>query len=445
MRLFSLLLMLFIFGEVHAQSYGWYTEGDFKPVSRARITIVNTLDMERKECPVIIPAYYLPVQSLEQTWVTVVDPTLPPQPRPTLEELKKIGSGAALEETNGHSIPYQFDDLDGDGLLDELFFMADFKAGESKTFLIYFGDNWRGGIPHETHAGMGTYGRHLVPWWESKLIGWKLWYPNSIDLYGKRTPMLVANLEGSGEISGYTAPYEYGSDILSVAETFGAGGICLFEDPDNSGVISRPRFSPNQEKGPVFGTRFAYNVVVNGPLRSMICAHTMHWETGNGSYELEQLYTAYKNKSYSTCKVTYFQFHPENIDTQFGCGMRKIMNQYKLYKDDGVLISLGKDLLITDPDVDPLWETEHVVEFEALAMVVKDEYQPMFQDITDFGGNVAFRIPVTEDLTYEYLMAAGWSEGTVNRNEKEFTEYVLKTQQEYNNPVLVQDISFEMN
>ncbi|MBN1292317.1 MAG: DUF4861 family protein [Candidatus Latescibacteria bacterium] len=443
MRSFILFLALFSFGKVQAQTYGWYTEGDFEPVSRAKVTIVNTLNIERSDCPVIIPANLLPVQSLDQTWVTVVDPTLPPQPRPTIEELKKIGSGAALEETNGHAIPYQFDDINQDGLGDEIFFMTDYKPGETKTFFIYFGENWRGGTPHETHAGMGTYGRHLVPWWESKLIGWKMWYPNSVDLYGKRTPMLVANLEGSGEISGYTAPYEFGSDILSVAETFGAGGICLFEDPDRPDVISRPRFNPNQAKGPIFGTRFAFHVVVNGPLRSMIRAHTMHWQTGSGDYELEQLYTAYKNKSYSTCKVAFLRFHPKNSGTQFGCGMRKIMNQYKLYKEDGVIISFGKDLVITDPDVDPLWETQHTVDFEAIALMVKNAYRPVFQEISDFGGNVTFRIPVTENHTYEYLIAAGWSEGTVNRSEREFTDYVLNVQKEYNNPVVVKNVSYE--
>ena len=275
-------------GTVQAQTNGWYTEGDFAPMARAKIILKNTLDIERKNCPVIIPRNKLPQQNLEQTWVTVVDPALPPQGRPSLDELKKIGSGATLEETNGHFIHYQFDDIDKDGLPDELFFMLDFAPEETKTIYVYFGENWRGGLPHETHAGMGTYGRHLVPWWESKLMGWKFWYPNSTDLYGKRDPMLVANLEGSGEISGYTAPYEFGSDILSVADTFGAGGMCLFEYPDTPDNVSRPRFTNDGRIGPVQGSRFAYDVVVNGPLRSMIKMHTMNWQTGKGSYELEQ-------------------------------------------------------------------------------------------------------------------------------------------------------------
>ncbi len=385
----------------------------------------------------------MPVRSLEQTWITIVVSTLPPQPRPTLKELRKKGSGATLEETNGHSIPYQLDDLDKDGVWDELFFMTDFKAGETKIFFFYFGANERGGIPHETHAGMGTYGRHLVPWWESKFLGWKLWYPNSIDLYGKRGPMLVANLEGSGEISGYTAPYEYGCDILTVSETFGAGGICLFENPSQLDLISRPRFNPYAEKGPIHGARFAYDVVVNGPLRSILRAHTMNWRSGNGEYELVQDYTAYMNKSYSTCKVHYLRFLPENTQTRFGCGMRKIMNEYKVFQEGGIIISFGKDLTITDPDVDPAWETKNIVAFEALALVVKDVYNPSYQAVDHYGGNHTMRIPLTEDLVYEYLIAAGWSEGTINRTEDEFKEYVLKAQKEYNNPIVIKSLKME--
>jgi hypothetical protein len=408
------------------------------------VTLVNPLDCERKDCPVVIPRPIMPLRSLEQTWITVVDPRLPSQPRPTLEELRKIGSGAALEETNGHLIPYQLDDLDKDGIWDELFFMTDFKARETKPIFLYLGgENERGGIPHETHAGMGTYGRHLVPWWESKYMGWKLWYPNSIDLYGKRKPMLVANLEGSGEISGYTAPEEYGNDIMTVSNTFGAGGICLFEDPQAADLISRPRFNPDREKGPIFAARFSYDVVVNGPLRSIIRARTMNWRTGKGEYELEELYTAYMNKSYSTCQVRYLKFFPEKPGVEFGCGIRRMMKEYAVYLDDGVVISFGKDLTLTDPDVDPAWETRITLDFEGIALVVKDKYKARYQFIQEYQGNHTMRIPVTNDLSYEYLIAAGWSDGTVNRTEEEFKKYVLAARKEYNNPILINKLQLE--
>ena len=60
-----------------------------------------------------------------RNWVTVVDPTLTPLLESTEEELKKVGGWQPRAETNGHYIRYQLDDIDKDGIWDELFFMVD--------------------------------------------------------------------------------------------------------------------------------------------------------------------------------------------------------------------------------------------------------------------------------------------------------------------------------
>lgn len=57
-----------------------------------------------------------------------------------------------------------------------------------------------------------------------------------------------------------------------------------------------------------------------------------------------------------------------------------------------------------------------------------------------FGGNHVFRIPTSEDLSYEYLIAGAWSEGSVLNTPDEFRDYVIKTAKEYNNPI---EVSFE--
>jgi hypothetical protein len=184
-------------------------------------------------------------------------------------------------------------------------------------------------------------------------------------------------------------------------------------------------------------------VVVNGPLRSIIRARTMNWRTGKGEYELEELYTAYMNKSYSTCRVRYPKFFPEKPGVEFGCGIRKMMNESAVFLDDGVVMSFGKDLTLTDPDVDPAWETRITLNFEGIALVVKDKYKARYQFIQEYQGNHTMRIPVTNDLSYEYLIAAGWSDGTVNRTEEEFKKYVLAARKEYNNPILINKLQLE--
>ena len=69
----------------------------------------------------------------------------------------------------------------------------DFAPRETRTFYVYLGMQQRGWNPHRTHAAIGSYMRHTVPFWESANIGWKLWYPTDIDVYGKRKPQLMSN------------------------------------------------------------------------------------------------------------------------------------------------------------------------------------------------------------------------------------------------------------
>ena len=70
----------------------------------------------------------------------------------------------------------------------------------------------------------------------------------------------------------------------------------------------------------------------------------MNWNSGFGNYRVEQLYTAYAHKSYSICNVIFREFFPSEPSTIFGCGIRKIMNEYDTYQCCGTVISMGKNI-----------------------------------------------------------------------------------------------------
>lgn len=188
--LFALLVLTM--NLVKADDKKWYTEGDFAPSRRLTVTIVNALDIERLNCPVVITRDQFPVKKLHEMWVTIVDPSLPSKLEPTKEEFAFAGGHGIRKETNGHQIFYQLDDLDKDGVWDELFFQTNLRPHESKTMYIYFGFSGRGWNEHGTHATIGSYCRHIIPWWESANVGWKLWFPTSVDMYGKRKPILMS-------------------------------------------------------------------------------------------------------------------------------------------------------------------------------------------------------------------------------------------------------------
>jgi hypothetical protein len=428
----------------YAQNEGWYTEGDFAPSVRVKVTLVNTLNLARTEVPVIIPASMIPVTNIADRYLTVVDSTIPGKPEPTKEQLLVAGGYLERKETNGHFLEYQMDDVNHDGIWDELFFMIDMKPREAKSIYLYIGKSDRGLYPHTTHAGMGYYGRHMVPFWEAEYIGWKLWFPTDVDMHGKREPMLTAYPEYTRNLSGYFMPPEYGTDIMTVANTFGDGGICLFENPSLPDSLSRPRFSPFAGQGPYSDSRFAFDVVYNGPLRSAIRVKTMNWRTGKGEYELEQFYTAYAHKSYSTCTVKYQKFLNTEPGTIFGCGIREIMNQYEVYQKGGLTVSFGKEVMVRAPNND-IGEKGVVLDFEGIALAVKDSYKPEYRNIKSkmFGNNHVFRIPVTPDNSYEYLIAGAWCQGAVNKTAEDFKQYMITVAQEYNNPPMVRDVKLE--
>ena len=91
----------------------------FTPAKRIKITVSNPLDIDRDNCPVVILRDELPFKNIPQRWLTVVDPSLPPNPEPTKEQKALVGGYILRKETNGHALEFQMDDIDKDGIWDE--------------------------------------------------------------------------------------------------------------------------------------------------------------------------------------------------------------------------------------------------------------------------------------------------------------------------------------
>jgi hypothetical protein len=429
-------------GQTSAKS-GWYTEGNFVPQHRIKITVTNPLKIQLKDQPVVVERTQLPIQNIPERWVAVVDPNLPENPAPSAEDLKKMGGYVKHKETNGHAIELQLDDIDKDGVWDEIFFLTDLGPGETRDFFIYIDAYERGLYPHKVHAAIANYGRHTVPFVESEIMGWKLWYPQDLDLHGKRTPMLTANYEYSTNLSGYYMPWEKGTDIMIVAKTFGAGGMCIFENPADPENAARAYYSPTKDMGPIKDTRFSYDVIANGPLRGIVKVTTTNWNSGQGFYEMDQYYTVIANKSWCIVKVKFNKFLPPGSEAMFGAGIRRIMQEYKSIHKGGMVISMGKDIPARIPDED-IGDPVLVVPWEGIGLVVKDEFNPQYVAIKKYEGNHLFQIPKTMDLSYEYMAVGGWSFGEVNNNENDFVKYVETEGLKYNNPPVIKILQYEV-
>jgi len=461
-KISCIIIGVLIFLGVSGQENAWYFthktgEADqlkFQPAARLVYTLKNTLDLERKNYPVIIRRDEFPMPDIHEMWITIVDPSLPSYKGPDEETLAIYGGHHLLAEANGHAVFHQLDDLDKDGIWDELFFQTDLKANEEKTIYIYVGENIQGWNKHGTHANVGSYCRHQMPFWESGNVGWKIWFANCVDVFAKRKPVLMAQHLYMDNLDGYGVSQldpDWGSDIQGVAGTMGGGAICLFEHPAKPDSISLPRFTPVREElapegslwnaGQISDTRYAYEVVVNGPVRSIMKIKTMNWNSGEGSYDLEQYYSVYANQSYSTCQVVYKKFQPNKAGVKMGCGLRKKPGEESLYQEGGIVISSGAEQIRDPEKIDE--RADWLMPFIGKAMVVKDTYNPDYRYTPNAGGNHTFRVIPDSKNRFEYMLFAAWSEGTVYNKQEDFEEYVKKTSLEFNTPIGIGFVKLE--
>jgi hypothetical protein len=447
MRSLCFLALALAYSPLAAEQKPWYEQGNFRPVERLEFTIVNTLDIDRVDAPVVIRRDEFPEPDVHEMWVTVVDPGLPAYEGPSEELLRVQGGHQLRAEKNGHAVFHQLDDLDKDGIWDELFFQTDIAADSKKTVYVYLGENTRGWNPHFTHANIGSYARHIMPFWESENVGWKIWFANAVDVYAKRKPMLMSNRLYMENLDGYgvsAIDESLGSDIQGVAGSFGGGAICLFENEQAPTVVSLPRFTPTQSAtvpksrwnaGQISDTRYAYEVVVNGPVRSMVKIKGMNWDSGNGFYEYEQFYTVFARQSYTASKVIFTRFSPRVSGVIPGAGFRKKPEENHFVQEGGVVISSGPED-IRDPNTNDDRNAQRV-EFIGTALVVKDEYRPEYRFVESNSGNHTFAITAPKQNSYEFLLSSAWSEGAVYNNTEDFTAYIRKTAREYNRPLRV--------
>lgn len=443
--LVSILAAFCCVSVVTAQNSNWYTQGDFEPAQRIEFKVTNPTNDVRINTPVVITRAGFPMPDLHEMIITVVDPKLTPRPAPADSVLRVQGGHQLRAEANGRMLFHQLDDLDKDGIWDELFFQVDLQPKETRTIYIYLGENIRGWNKHATHANIGSYCRHLMPFWENEEVGWKIWFANSVDAYGKRKPNLVSPVLYMQNVDGYgiaNINHDYGSDIQEVAPSFGASAICLFEDTEKPDQVSMPRQTPTKKllapnslwnAGQISDTRYAYEVVVNGPIRSIIKIKGMNWDSGNGFYEYEQYYTAYAHQNYCTSKVIFTTFLPKKLGVFPGCGMRKKSQEDNFIQKDGYVISSGPEE-VRDPE--KIDQRENIkVSFIGGAIVVKECYKPVYQFVSSNEGNHTFRVQPDANNMYEYMVCTAWSEGTKLRNKTDFNKYVAQSAGEFNNPV----------
>ncbi|MCH5174610.1 MAG: DUF4861 domain-containing protein [Prevotellaceae bacterium] len=306
-----------------------------------------------------------------------------------LSEVKKIGfevRGAKVT-LQGREVPCQLDDMDGDLLVDEVFFLADIKAGETQVFDVeLLAKETESRVEPRIYTALQIRDKqdkhpdvmkveasgssflfndiymHGITI-ESELTGYRIYFDHrqNIDLYGKKFRRIELP-----ETQFYTSVEQlaegYGVDVLWAGNAIGCGSFKDWKDgkPENWTDVK------------VRGQR----VVTAGALRTVVEVYDLGTKAEDGTlYNMHQYYSLYAGHRDLKVDVIFDKM----LDKPFCTGVQKVgvtaddsvrrgHQSEGILRADGIAASWGCDY--PDMGKKQQWPPEPV----GLAVYVPTEY-----------------------------------------------------------------------
>ncbi|MDR0414589.1 MAG: DUF4861 domain-containing protein [Prevotellaceae bacterium] len=284
----------------------------------ATVTVVNPLSVARTGAPVTIDA--AAIRLLDHSY----------------------SGGAVAVYDGGVRLCSQLDDFDGDGKADELAFLLDMKAGESRKIRLVTGDTTAapcasgrvhaqlflrdkagGGITPVRSAASPTGNlynslHHHGPAWETGLIAYRAYFDakQTIDVYGKRRQQLEL------DVSRWYPTDEqleqgFGDDVLLVSGSVGVGTLKGWDGVKALHIA------------PVAGREA--RIVAAGPLRTVVEMRVQKW-----AYGLDSLDVTCRYITYAGCRsveVRVIGGKPFAPDMLLCTGVQKMQKSTEFFSD----------------------------------------------------------------------------------------------------------------
>ena len=215
-----------------------------------------------------------------------------------------------LVDKANRSLPFQIDDLDADGIPDELVFQLTLGAGETKEVALASGRDTLASpvgplrtdaanykrisgksLPVDDDDGPGTLRRDgHYPFdgvgWESELIGYRLYLDerNSIDIQAKRAAGLHWNFIGSSGVD-YQKDAYWGMDVLHVGPALGIGGFGFWIND----TVAHP-YNLDRRR-----TR----IIARGPVRCVVRVDYAGWDVGKEKADVTSVFSLFAEDRYT--------------------------------------------------------------------------------------------------------------------------------------------------
>lgn len=272
----------------------------------------------------------------------------------TSNEIPFLNSGENIVVMDGDKIiPVQLDDLNSDSEYDELVFVADIPAKDSKTFIIKTTEekitytprvhaqmminDKKSRFPHissMTVPGTTKFGDiydalyHHGPAFESELVGFRVYFDNrqSVDIYGKKHKRLELS-----ETNFYTTAKQksegYGCDILWAGTSIGLGS---FRGWSNNNYVTLD--SVESRTG---------GVLAYGPVRTVVEFKDKDWVINGRVLNISQRYVLYSGHRDVNVSI---DFKGDTNNMLFCTGVQKLeKNNTGFVSENGLAGSWGRN------------------------------------------------------------------------------------------------------
>jgi hypothetical protein len=255
--------------------------------SSPMLVVKNELNQARKDAPIV----------MQRADVAKLVGEIPQEQIPLLTD----GQGSVIAS--------QADDLDHDGIWDELVFVCDFASLEAKKLTIHFVSadempkfetrtnvhlglgNMETGFKGTDHA-LSPEGFVGIPMayqsesvaWENDVMGFRDYFDcrNAKDLFGKLIPDMIMDKIGTIESGSYHKLSSWGMDVLHVGPSLGSGGLALFHKDSLYRLGSTKQFE--------------FQLVAKGPVRSVFDLKYRGWKVDGKELSAQERITIWPGK-----------------------------------------------------------------------------------------------------------------------------------------------------
>lgn len=344
-----------------------------------------------------------------------------------LDHLKKIkpAKRSLIAVFEGRTqISSQVDDLNADNIPDELAFVIDLKAGETKKFkikttkktaqfeagtyaslLLKSKDGTITPVKEASSTKNDMYNalHHHGVAFESELMAYRIYFDNksTIDLYGKKTPQLEIAQTGWYPTAEQLAA-GFGDDILLVSGWVGAGAVKGWDGKKN---IHLDKFDKR-----------THRIVATGNVRTIVESVIEGWDYENKKTDMTVRYSIYAKNRDAIVEVS-----TSNDLANIATGVQQIAKG-ELMNTDELLGSWGSHF----PQPDTLKYKRETV---GLGMYMPKSMQQ--KHVID-GANNLFLFPSKKNQTHKFHITALWAEEKSNKifTAKDYFASLKKWQEE---------------